>query len=425
MAATSKTRASLSGVGAVLMTVCAIAPFAMMSLYMGSMAAELSVTVGQISLALSIATLGSLVGSLTIGRIMKIISPKIMIVFAGLCIFAFQLAISVSNSLVPIYIVAFFNGFGTTWGGIAMAQIIITLWFAKGQGTMMSVCMVVMGLAMVVAIPIIGSIVATAGYRPVVLAVGIIAGAGVILSAFLISGAPAKYGLQPLGAAEVSDAGGAAFSIPSLSWGKILKNPTFWAIWAIVVLATIAGQGFSSQAAVIFGSLGLDAVDAAFAFSLFTLMGIPLQFVFGLLCDRIGPKIALYIFGAICAVVLVLSFLWAGWVGAIILACGMAFGGGLAGLYGPNAAPRIFGPREAGDMIGFIIMGSSVGATIGPISFGLMYDAFGNYVTCLIVMGVLLVLCLLLNFWIYSKKNLDKIKQQIADEAAKETAQAA
>jgi nitrate/nitrite transporter NarK len=69
-------------------------------------------------------------------------------------------------------------------------------------------------------------------------------------------------------------------------------------------------------------------------------------------------------------------------------------------------------------MIGFIVMGSSVGATIGPISFGLMYDAFGNYVTCLIVMGVLLVLCLLLNFWIYSRKNLDKIKQQIADETA-------
>jgi MFS family permease len=159
---------------------------------MESMAVELGVSVGQISIALSIATLGGIVASVSIGRVLKRLSPKIMIAFAGICIFAFQFAIATFDNLIPIYIVAFFNGFGTVWGGIAMSQIIITQWFAKGQGTMMSVCMVVMGLALVVCIPIIGTFVAAAGYRPVVLTVGIIAGVGVILSALLVSGAPAK-----------------------------------------------------------------------------------------------------------------------------------------------------------------------------------------------------------------------------------------
>jgi hypothetical protein len=33
-------------------------------------------------------------------------------------------------------------------------------------------------------------------------------------------------------------------------------------------------------------------------------------------------------------------------------------------------------------------------------------------------MGVLLVICLLLNIWLNGKKNIEKIKQQIAEESA-------
>jgi sugar phosphate permease len=414
----------LSGAGAVLMTICAIAPFSLVSLYIVDLAAYVNSTVGGVSLALSIATVGAIVGSLLIGRLLKVLGPRIMIIIAGICIFAFQFTMSVSSSIIPIYIVAFFNGFGTTWGGIAMAQIIITQWFAKGRGMMMSACMIIMGLALVVLIPVLGQLVATFTYRPVLTGVGIIAGAGVILSAFLVSGAPQKYGLQPLGAGE-ADADGAAHGGGvgvGLSWAKVVKNPVFWAIWLIVVLVTIVAQGFNSQAAVVFGDFGLGQMEAAFAFSLFSLLGLPLQFLFGFLCDKVGPKIALYLYGVLSAAVLLLSFLWlgpiGGWVGAIIFAVGMAFGGGLSGLYGPNMAPRLFGAKDAGDIIGFIVMGSSVGASIGPIVFGFMYDAFGNYTAALTVMGVILAVCLAINWWVNSKKNVEKIQRQIAEESA-------
>jgi nitrate/nitrite transporter NarK len=47
-----------------------------------------------------------------------------------------------------------------------------------------------------------------------------------------------------------------------------------------------------------------------------------------------------------------------------------------------------------------------------------MYDAFGNYTAALTVMGVILAVCLVLNWWVNSKKNVERIQQQIAEETA-------
>jgi OFA family oxalate/formate antiporter-like MFS transporter len=413
-------RARLSGIGGILMTVCGIAPYGMFSLYMAQMAAEIGSTVGQVSIALSITTIGGVIASLLIGRLLKVLNLKIMIIFAGVCVFAFQLTMSIATSIVPIYIVAFFNGLGITWGGIAMAQVIIAQWFVKGRGMMMSACMIVIGIVLVVTIPIIGHLVAAMGYRPVLLAVGIVAGLGVIISAFLVSSAPEKYGLLPLGASDANTEGGqtAALSVPSLSWGKVVRSPVFWAIFLIVVLVSVAASGLSTQAAVIFASFGLDQTSAAFALSLVSLISLPLQFAFGFFCDRIGPKVTFLILAGISAAILLVSFLLAGWVAAVVVACAIAAVSSLGSLYGPNMGPRLFGTKDAGDIIGFLVMGGNVGATIGPVVYGFMYDAFGNYSVTLVLMSLVLVVCLVLNGWLNNKRNIEKVNGQIAEEAA-------
>ena len=398
------------------MSTCSLAPFIMMSLYLEQMSQTTGSTIGMLAISMSISTVGSAIGAATIGRVLKVINRKVMIITAGIMIFTFQATISRSINISSIYVAAFVNGVGSTWGGIAMAQIVIAQWFEKMRGTMMSLCMVVMGIVLTVTIPVIGNLIAIAGYQPIVMIIGIAAGAGVILSAFLVSGAPEKYGLKPYGAAEAVG-GGAQYKIPpSLPFNKVIRNNVFWTIVLIVFLCTLVAQGFSSQAAVIFRSLGLNPVNAAYVLAIFTLFGMPWQFIFGFLCDKIGPKYAMTIAGSVCCVVLLLTFLWTGFAGALIIAFGMAACGCLAGLYGPNMAPRLFGVKDVGDIIGFIIMAGSAGATIGPLIFGFMYDSFGSYTTALIMMGLILAVCLVLNFWLSSKKNLEMIKQQIAAE---------
>ena len=416
MAGRGTIRAWLVGLGAIIMTLSTMGPFILTSLYINAMTVDLGVTVGQISIALSIRTVSSMVAAFTIGKIVKALNHRIIILGAAVCVFAVQFTISVSTSIIPIYLIVCLNGFGTVWGGMAMGQIAIAQWFAKGRGMMMSACMVALSLMLTVCFPIVSAQIETYGYRPVVMVIGIIASIGVAISAFLVSGSPEKHGVLPLGADKGTVEDVASVTVPSLSWKSIYRGSVFWAIIVIVVLGDMVFQGYSSQSAVIYGTLGLDEMSAAFAMSLFTFLCIPSQFIFGFLCDRTGPKWALGICGGVSTVVLLCAFLLVGWTGAVILACGLAFSAGLTTLYGPNAALRIFGPREAGEIVGMMSVASSAGATIGPLVFGFTYDGFGSYSVALTIMGIALAVCLYLNFWVHSKKNREMIQQQIAFE---------
>lgn len=425
----SKTRAWTSGISAMFMVVFTVVPLTVISPYMQQMSAELGVTVGQISLALSISTIGSFIASMLIGTLMKKLSSKVLVLIGAVCVAAFQLSISLGDNLMIIYVMALVNGFGSVVGGMAMSQITITMWFAKGQGMMMSVSVVVMGLALTLGIPVVGGLVAQFGYRAVTMGMALVCGGGLVVCALLVSGAPQKYGMLPLGAQEAakgdSASGEASALPPSLSWKRIAKTPMYWAIWVAVMFVALACQGVTSQGAVVLGSFGLEPTQAALALSVSTFVGIFSKLAFGFVSDRFSPKYGMYIFAGCYAVVLLVSFLLAGWIGAIIFAFGMGMGGCVPSLYGPNAAPRIFGPKDSGNMIGFLNMASSLGATLGPIVVGMMYDVFGNYNTALEVLGVLLVVCLVINWWVYSKGSQKKVKELIAAEAAEDAGDSA
>jgi MFS family permease len=393
----------------------------MMSLYLVQIADSIGSTVGRVALALSIATIGAIFGAALIGRVMKVLDHRIMIVIAAICVFMFQFTISRAASITPIYIAAFFNGFGTTWGGMAMSQIIITQWFEKARGTVMSLFMIAMSLVLAIAFPLVAGIISAIGYRPVVFAVGLIGSVGMIICGFLTSGEPKKYGLKAYGTVDIATGEERAGALPpSLSFKSILKSPAFWMICLIVGLATVAAQGFSSQMAVIFGSFGLNEINAAFVVSIFSLVGVFWTFFFGFLCDKLGPKNTMTIFGSLFAAVLLFAFLWQGFAGAVIFAVFFAAGNGLSGLYGPNMAPRLFGVQSVGDMMGFLSIWSGIGASVGPAIFGLMYDSMGNYTAALVAMGFIAVTCILLNFLINSKKVLAKIQEQITRESTEQ-----
>jgi sugar phosphate permease len=416
---TSSSRAWLSGIGGILMTAVCLVPFSMFSLYIQPICNDLSVGVGQVSIASSLWTVGCFISAFFVGKLYEKVNTKVLVALGAITVFFFQFTISVSTSLVLIYIGAFLNGVGAMWCGMAMAQIIISKWFVKKQGTMMSLCMVVTTLVAAVMFMVAGGMVQSVGYRTVTLIIGIVAGVLGIVAALLVSGEPSKYGMKPYGAEEGGGEDVDASAVaPSLSWGKVIKSPVFWAILVICAFGGFVAQGFNAQGAVILGSFGIDSGAAAGALSIFTLAGMFTVMGFGMLCDKIGPKNAMTIFAVIVAVVLLLAFMWTGWIGAVVFAIGMAFVSPISSLYGPNIAPRIFGPGASGDMIGIINVCGSIGSTLGPICLGFVYDAMGTYTLMLEIMGAMIVLTMLLNFWLNKKSNLDKVQQQIADEAA-------
>jgi MFS family permease len=398
MASKLTARGLLSGIGAVLMPTFSVGSFSIMSLYLIQAAEDIGSTVGRVSLALSIATAGSILGALLIGRALKFMNHRVLVCIAAACVFLFHFTFSRASGVTPIYIAAFFEGIGVTWGGIAMSQVVVAWWFEKARGTVMSLYLAAMSVSLAAAYPVCARLVAEVGYRSVVGGVGAVCAAGMCVCALLTSGAPEKYGLTAYGAAPVGVPGeGTSASAGADAFRAILKTPAFWLICLIGCLAMIVSQGLNSQTMVVFRSFGIGEIDASYVASVFSLVGLPWSFLFGLTCDRHSPGRAMAVFGGVCAGVLLLSSAWHGFSGAVVFAVGFSAGGGVSALYGANMALRLFGAESAGDMMGFLSVWTGIGASAGPAVFGLMYDAMGDYRTTLAIMGGFMAACIVLS----------------------------
>jgi MFS family permease len=97
---------------------------------------------------------------------------------------------------------------------------------------------------------------------------------------------------------------------------------------------------------------------------------------------------------------------------------GIAASGAVSGMYGPMMAPRLFGAKEAGSMVGFINIGTSVGAMFGPALAGFAYSATNSYSIALLAMAILMGVSAVLMLWVGSKRTAARVQAQISAEAA-------
>jgi sugar phosphate permease len=324
---------------------------------------------------------------------------------------------------IPIYICIFLNGIGIIIASITMAQIVISQWFEKFRGTLMSACIIVLSLVSAVLFPTLQSLLTMFSYRSVALVEGIIAGAIIILvGLFLVSEPPEKYGLKPYGYVDKPvtspDAGqekkekATGASDISLTTGQIIKFPILWCILICCALGTMAAQAFNSQATLFYQSIGVDVIQAAFVLSLFSLLSMPYNLGFGILSDKFGPRVATLICGIMTAAGFTLSFLWMGMTGAVIAAVLIAATGPLAALFGPVMLSRLFGKKESGNLIGWAHAANNVGAVIGPALAGNVFGMTGSYVPAYMILGATMIFLIIVAVIATSKKTAESIRKK-------------
>ena len=411
-------RAWRTGIGAIMMAISQLVPWNSFSIFLRPISESMGVAVGYVSIIFSLSAVGGLITALSIGSILKKIDNRIIIAIGGCTLALFFITVSVSSSMIPIYIVSVIHGFGGVAAGFTMAQIILSQWFDRLRGTMLGACMVCMSLAGAILVPVMGTLIVEVGYRTLAFWEGIIGGGLVLLiGVFLISGSPDKYGMKPhgyverdTGAAPATSADGKVQQNASLTFGQIIRFPIFWIVILMTLMATMAAQSFNSQGANYFQSIGLNAIQASYALSIFMFAGMVWALLFGQISDRISPTVAALINGSVAAFGFLFSFMWLGWTGAIIAAICFAAGGSVTSILGPALMAKVFGTKEAGNLVGFVRAGSSVGGMIGPIVSGFLFSSTGSYVGCFTVMGGIFVVILILNVWAGSKKTIANIK---------------
>jgi MFS family permease len=426
-------RVWLVGFGAVLLSVLAVIPTVTASVFIMPVVTALDTSVSAVVLWISISAVGGTIASLIIGNLMKVIPAKLLVMIGGVFTGLLLVAFGMTDNLVIIYCAAFLQGWGLIISGMTIAQIIISKWFIKSRGLMMSLCLVFIMVFAAILNPLVATMIVSVGYQTVALVMGItIAVLVILIGAFIIVDTPERVGLKPLGYTENSETPGgsggsgsgggsggsgeknakksSAFVVSDLPLKVILRTAPFWVIMLVQLVGTFAAQGIGSQSSPFFQSIGLDEVQASLAVAINALVGMVVMLLYGILTDRKGPTFASIIFAIFATAAFLLNFLWMGWTGAIISAILFTGASAISALYAPNMLVKTFGVKHSGQLIGYGHVAGNIGSFAAPIVVAAFFDMNNSYTLIFTIVGVALVIITALIIWAGSKRTSEKLR---------------
>lgn len=120
--------------------------YSIIIILMASMVAAVGCSAAEGALIFSITAIGSLVASVFIGPLLKVLKTKYVYVIGGILQGALLVTMGYSTNLMLVYVMAFLFGVGNQVLRRDDPQINVTNWFASGRGTISSMGTLVSGL---------------------------------------------------------------------------------------------------------------------------------------------------------------------------------------------------------------------------------------------------------------------------------------
>ena len=331
-----------------------------------------------------------MMGALAIvgGRLNDRFGPRRVLAASGVIYgLGFALISQVSQFWQLFVIFGVFIGIGLSTHDVVTLSI-IGRWFEHRRGIMTGVVKVGTAIGQISGPPIAALLILTFGWRVAAMILGISAIALLVTSALMVKNPPVSSG-RVAGPA----AGG-------LTYRAARKTRLFWTLCAIQFLFFPSLMTVPLHLAIHGMDLGMTAPRAAMLLSVIGASSIAGRLIVGGLVDRIGGKNAF----VLCFVFLIASlFALMGITEHGRLFFGVAvygFGhGGFFVIVSPIVA-AYFGMRAHGAIFGTVLFFGTIGASVGPILAGLVFDTTGSYQLAFLglaifaVVGLLLVLTL-------------------------------
>lgn len=334
------------------------------------------------------------------------LGPRIVLTFCGLLSGVGCLLMSRIDAVWQMYL---FYGviIGVGMSGVFVPVLsTIARWFKKRRNMMTGIALAGISIGSLIAPPAANWMITTYDWRVAYILMGcIILFIGVLTAQFLKRD-PAQVGQAAYGAVEMErqdhNAGGEGLS---------LRDATnTWQFWMLFLIFLSLGFSFFSIMVHIVPhvtDLGISTESAA---NILAAMGgavIIGNIVMGALADRIGSKqvcIIGLILTAISVICLVsIKDVWMFY--AFVFVFGVAHGGCI-GAESPLVA-WLFGMSSHGLLLGMISFGFTVGAAIGPLFTGYIFDSTGSYKLAFITYAAISLLGFILTMLIEPiKKNV-------------------
>jgi len=318
-------------------------------------------------------------GALITGTLNDKIGPRLILTVSGTTIGAGYLLLSQLNMPWQLFLLyGLFAGIGfSTHDVITLST--IARWFVKKRGLMSGIVKAGTGIGQFSGPLIASMLIPVFGWRNSYLIIGAVVLVVLVSAAQIMRRDPHKMGLQVDGSREENYVIGSSITGSSLSLKGAVKTRQFLSICfaefaAFVCLFTIIVHIVPYSM-----DRGLEPAIAAFVLSAIGGSSMIGRIIMGITNDRIGGKGSLII----CFMVLITSLIllqftsgiWMLFIFAVVY--GFAHGGVFT-VMSPMIA-EYFGMTCHGQLFGAVLFIGTIGATIGPILAGYLFDITGGY----------------------------------------------
>lgn len=416
-----KTKAIVGTIGMAIVLAISIVSYSAVVVLQESLCQKMGYSAAQFSVFFSMRSVGVLVISFFLGKLITRLGAKLAVIIGSFGpILSFGM-LAVSSNVVLLYVVGFLSGALATLPGFVAYNIFVSRWFNQGRGKMMSIGTVVMYIVSIVGVPIIASANATYGVTAACWGVGILfTGISLLCGLLLVCRFPEDYGVAPVdigkAAPESTDGAAAQQEAPAqgLPAAAYLKLPVTILCMLTPAIIAMGTQMVMAYSVGVYQSFGMDYLNASLCMSISSFGGVFISPIFGILCDKIGVKKSITIYGVLGAAACVLIPLtmhgWAAGISFAILynlSCYSNMYAGLVmpGLYGRNASPTLIGWTETVKGI--------IGIFAAPLAMAL-YGIQESYLPVLIACGIAFFLSVTLNLVVMSpsaKKRIQALEQ--------------
>ena len=307
------------------------------------------------------------------------------------------------HSLWQFYLVGALVGIFAMGCGTIPVSVLITNWFEKNRGLMISIAMMGISIGGTVLSPLLSWLIVEFGWRYayfILCALSLIVLVPIAL--FVVRRAPQDVGLEPYGHGEETAVSTKKKNVPASNWNATLKEarktPILWmfAVGAFLIYFTACFMGHMSY---YLQGVGFDAAAVASYISLYSVVAIIGKLVLGRIFDRFGPKIGI-LFGCGTFFLFLVAFIFVQGSPMMLYFAAVMYGFGTctATVAIPIMTTSVFGAKNYSELYGFVSAFTMTGSAIGSSAIGLVYDLTGSYRPALTVLAILTALTIVIMF---------------------------
>ena len=353
-----------------------------------------TVTSGAFSLSVIISGLLGIV----MGGLNDRFGPRIVITLCGLLAALGFMLMSQTQTVWQLYL---FFGVMIGAGSNTYVPLLSTIarWFVRRRSMMTGIAFAGSGVGMLILPLVINQLISAYDWRVSCLILGVIILVVVVVTAQFLKREPGQVGQAAYGESNTAQEGW-NFRTKDYSFKEAMHTKPFWLFCATLVCYGFSFSSIQVHIVPYATDLGISVTTAAAILATIGGATIIGQLGLGSAGDKLGYKRTFFI-GIVLVALAVFTLMPARelWT-FFLLAAFMGLGFGNCGTQEPPIAAWLFGLASHGLILGFFAFSFTIGAAIGPLVFGYIFDATGNYQSAFLVCAAISIVAIILTIFL-------------------------